>query len=71
MRRTRRRPRTRPVPSDPDTILGRKEAARLANVDLATFDRARKEGRLPVLAVPPPSRIKVRWGDVDRAFPPV
>jgi hypothetical protein len=67
-----RLPRDRPVPDDPDTILGRKEAARLANVSLHTFDQARTEGRLATLPIEPGRcRVHVRWGDVDRVFPPV
>src|SRR4051794_20057303 len=67
-----RLPRDRPVPADPDTILGRKEAARLANVSLHTFDQARSEGRLATLPIGPGRcRVHVRWGDVDRVFPPV
>jgi len=68
----RRRPRTRPVPADPATVLTRQQAALLANVDLATFDKARASGRLPELPRPPGSRpVRFRWGDVDRAFPAV
>ena len=72
MRGPQRRPRLRPVPADPDTVLPRQRAAFLANVSLNVFDRARAEGRIPELPRPPGSRmIRVRWGDVDRAFPAI
>ena len=66
-----RKPRKMKAPPA-DAMVCRKRACQIANINVATFDRAWKLGRLVI--VRPTNRqrpIMVRWGDVDRLWPPV